>query len=51
MTDADSTKSLQPAAMSSSDELWGTFAVDDHLRRRTFVAEIVLVVRQNSVRL
>ena len=41
----DSTQQLQPAAMSSSDELWGTFAVDDHLRSRAFVAEIVLFDR------
>jgi hypothetical protein len=45
MKNADSTQQLQPAAMSSSDELWGTFAVDDHLRRRAFVAEIVLFDR------
>jgi hypothetical protein len=31
--------------MSADDELWGTFAVDDHLRRRAFVAETVLFDR------
>jgi hypothetical protein len=31
--------------MSAYDELWGTFAVDDHLRRRAFVAETVLFDR------
>jgi hypothetical protein len=31
--------------MSANDELWGTFAVDDHLRRRAFVAETVLFDR------
>jgi hypothetical protein len=31
--------------MSSNDELWGTFAVDDHLRKRAFVAELVLFDR------
>lgn len=28
--------------MPSGDQLWGTFAVDDHLRQRAFVAETVL---------
>jgi hypothetical protein len=31
--------------MPSNDELWGTFAVDDHLRRRAFVAEVILFDR------
>ncbi len=31
--------------MSANDELWGTFAVDDHLRSRAFVAETVLFDR------
>jgi hypothetical protein len=31
--------------MSVNDELWGTFAVDDHLRARAFVAETVLFDR------
>jgi hypothetical protein len=31
--------------MSAGDELWGTFAVDDHLRQRAFVAETVLFDR------
>jgi hypothetical protein len=31
--------------MSTYDELWGTFAVDDHLRPRAFVAETVLFDR------
>jgi len=31
--------------MSPNDELWGTFAVDDHLRPRAFVAETVLFDR------
>jgi hypothetical protein len=31
--------------MSEDDELWGTFAVDDHLRPRAFVAETVLFDR------
>jgi hypothetical protein len=31
--------------MSSNDELWGTFAVDDHLRKHAFVAELVLFDR------
>ncbi len=26
-------------------ELWGTFAVDDHLRRRPFAAEVILFDR------
>jgi hypothetical protein len=31
--------------MPSNDELWGTFAVDDHLRRHAFVAEVILFDR------
>jgi hypothetical protein len=31
--------------MSTGDELWGTFAVDDHLRKNAFVAEVVLFDR------
>jgi hypothetical protein len=31
--------------MGDTNELWGTFAVDDHLRKRAFVAEIVLFDR------
>lgn len=31
--------------MSSNDQLWGTFAVDDHLRERAFVAEVILFDR------
>jgi hypothetical protein len=31
--------------VSANDELWGTFAVDDHLRPRAFVAETVLFDR------
>jgi hypothetical protein len=31
--------------MPNADELWGTFAVDDHLRKRAFVAETVLFDR------
>ena len=31
--------------MSPTDELWGTFAVDDHLRLRAFVAEVLLFDR------
>jgi hypothetical protein len=31
--------------MSANDQLWGTFAVDDHLRPRAFVAETVLFDR------
>ena len=31
--------------MPSNDELWGTFAVDDHLREHAFVAELVLFDR------
>ena len=31
--------------MSNVDEMWGTFSVDDHLRRRAFVAEMVLYDR------
>lgn len=31
--------------MTENVELWGTFAVDDHLRRRPFVAEVILFDR------
>ena len=31
--------------MSATDELWGTFAVDDHLRPGAFIAEILLFDR------
>jgi hypothetical protein len=31
--------------MSVTDELWGTFAVDDHLRPGAFIAEILLFDR------
>ncbi len=34
-----------PIDMPSNDELWGTFAVDDHTRDRAFVAEAVLFDR------
>jgi hypothetical protein len=32
-------------ALMSTDELWGTFAVDDHLRKRAYVADVVLFDR------
>ncbi len=31
--------------MASTDELWGTFAVDDHLRKRAYVADVILFDR------
>lgn len=37
--------------MSSHDELWGTFAVDDHLQEHAFVAELdVEQVRKEECR-
>jgi hypothetical protein len=33
------------SSVSSPNELWGTFAVDDHMRRRAFVAETILFDR------
>jgi hypothetical protein len=38
-------KGLSAVAEQAANELWGTFAVDDHLRRRAFVAEAVLFDR------
>jgi hypothetical protein len=36
---------ITAASAASSNELWGTFAVDDHLRPRAFVAETILFDR------
>lgn len=41
-TDYVEVENEQEKAMPAVDQLWGTFAVDDHLRKRAFVAETLL---------
>jgi hypothetical protein len=45
MKNSDSAQCRESSDMSTGDELWGTFAVDDHLRKNAFVAEVVLFDR------
>jgi hypothetical protein len=45
MSDSEGLHAEKAANASSRDELWGTFAVEDHTRMRAYIAEVILFDR------